>query len=171
MSRVSRSITVTALVAAAGAVAGALVAWTSFTLLGVLAGFPHWLPDVDEVRILLPVGAAFGTLIGPGILWGVLRRAPIGLAAVVTATAAVPGIVAGAMLRQVGWGWVWGGLIAVGLAVRALRRRYPARGSTERRTRLSSEFYMRPAKPRIASGQAAEKTEPLAERHRRGIAR
>jgi hypothetical protein len=138
MRRSLQIVRVTVGLAGLGAAAGAAIALVAHTILFFLylrtddlarelaRGF-----GPEFVRDVLLKGALLGALVGPPVAWALLRRVPIGWAALGVATGALIGGLGGDQLlgeqfsraplpmRMV---WLWGALAGVVLAALVLRR-------------------------------------------------
>ena len=124
MRRSLRIVSVTAGLAALGAVAGVAIAFVGHMAIMLAAGLRvASRAQVLEAGLapmllafLLPRGALLGALVGPPVAWGLLRRVPIGRAALVTAVGALVGGVSGDLLLSalfwgrpspIRFGWLW----------------------------------------------------------------
>ena len=121
----TRSLAITASLAAVGAIVGGLVGVVAIALDGLLiAG------NVDVLASPLALAAAFiggvaGVFLGPLAAWTTMRRAPIWKAIAGTAAGATIGLIVGygiAMIYDRGFGWPIGGaLLGFFLAAELIR--------------------------------------------------
>jgi len=121
-----RVVLVTAGLAGAGGVAGAVVAMATFTLLAWATNGPVF--DLVAYLVTGIVGAACGVVLGPAVAWLLLRSVPLGKAILQTSIgAAIGGVL----------GWVfptWGllgmlGFAGLGAVLAAVRLRLSPRGT------------------------------------------
>ncbi|GLC25928.1 hypothetical protein rosag_24410 [Roseisolibacter agri] len=160
---------------ALGAAAGAAITLVGHITIMLSVGLPrgrlahalHLALDPGLLGLLLPRGALLGALVGPPVAWALLRRVPIGWAALGVSVGALIGGVGGDLLLSaafrggpapIRFGWLWCAVGGVVLAALVLRRLFapaaPAPPTAPAAVAANEELQLTEARPAPAVAMA-----------------